>query len=394
MSESSGNILLLSPSSRADWLKDQTAAVSQEYLEQRLAEELAGDFFTGGIESTGEFMKGDLWGRQMYLAGMAMGAVNGHGIALFGDPGGGKSLLLENGHKIIEGIEEEHVAIVPHNVELTVAQLLGEQIPMITEGTDREGNTYVETLSAIIRALIKHDTKIVEVDESNRGNPFIAQALLKVQQKGRAVIYKEGKAQKTDIFDLMVFSENHYGTEDTIRHDPASINRRAMGAFLGMRPKVEQTESGLYVARSGHSEGANYALEHPNDPPQVDEPEVRKVIDLEGLHLIREGIHRVKFGEKEIDLVDKLSYFMLEKMQAEGLRSADNRIVRQIMRISQTLSLLNKRVQKAKDGSESVVVADIDVKAAINYSMTARMASLGNNSEDHIRESVDQVLAA
>jgi MoxR-like ATPase len=349
--------------------------------DQLLAQTLAHGYFNNGREAYGKFMVGDPWAKQMYLAGLAMGAVNGMGIVLYGDPGGGKSLLMGKGHRIVEGITDDMVAPIPHRSDLTPAQLVGDQTPMETTHTSESGEITSDQYTAVIRALITPDSKVVLFDEANRTNPHAVQAALKILQDGRIDAYRNGVRKSTDTLDLVAFAENHFGTDYTFITDPALANRRAMGAFVGLSPEPEATNEGEYIPRTGLSDGAVHALANPyEDPDKVNDP-VEPIVDTQALSIIRKGIHKVEYPEKELDLTGKLVVDARKTMKELALKSADNRITRQVMRIAQTLAMFNERS-----------VSEVDVVSAVIYALTARLASLGTMEEDAIKKAIDKVI--
>ncbi|MEI9913449.1 MAG: hypothetical protein WDN66_00305 [Candidatus Saccharibacteria bacterium] len=359
-----------------------------------------------------------------------MGAHDGMGIVLFGGTGGGKSLLLSNGYKIVGGIEREHVAEVPHSIDLTVARLIGEETPTETIEVGPDGAEYRKSLTAVVRSIITPNSRVVQFDESNRTNQLAIQSALKILQDGGIRIYDEsGLEVDSETFDLVVFAENNYGTKYTFRTDPALINRRAMGAFVGERPprpeeaKQRDVEVGdrsrrerrqdrrdaralrkagdvsgkhvkdgtpaaeqPYVPRL--SEGAKWVISHPNEEPRRIIP-VSPVIDRSALLDIRKNIHNVKYGTGQQALTERMVSLMLDKIEDDAdLESADVRISKQVRRIAQTLAMFDKNVETP---DSAVAVSDLNILEAVNYAMTARMASMEMKARE-VTPAINEVL--
>src|SRR5579884_1069417 len=162
---------------------DQSAYVLATELQ--LVAQDAHDFVTNSLEAYkgSRLLAAEERAAVMYLALLAMGANNGTAGILIGVPGGGKSRLLEHGHMVIDGIEDEDIAAIEHRIDLTPAQVVGDNTSMKRSGT-LHGESYEEHFTAEVEAILRSGKKIIKLDEITRGNPFALNAMLKILQDG------------------------------------------------------------------------------------------------------------------------------------------------------------------------------------------------------------------
>jgi hypothetical protein len=224
---------------------------------------------------------------------------------------------------------------------------------MIRRGT-KDGVSFEERFSGEVVPILRPGIKVVQLDEVSRTSPLALNAGLKMFQDGFIEVVHEDKRVVVSKFDLLASSMNNHGTLFTNRFDPAIINRHGMGTFMGMREPGQLSEAGNTIWDNPHN-------------IYKSQPAPGKAIDLADLHRVREVIQYVPMHQPERELGKRLEAGMLDAMAEKQLDSADGRLASQLVRISQTLALLNRR--KA--------VAEEDLREATQYALTARLGMIG-----------------
>lgn len=314
------------------------------------APRLAQAFADKAMDAYDQLLVGETDAKMMYLALLVMGGKNGMGGVLLGPPGTGKSRLLKYGHQVVGGIEDEHVALVPHRADLTGAQLVGEESEMERRHTTDTGATTIDTFSASLKPILHRGIKAVKFDELNRTSPLALNAALDILQEGGVKVFENGRPVEATEFDLVVSSMNNYGTIFTNKQDPALLNRTAMGAFMGDRSEGELSQAGETI--------------WDKDDDHESKPDISQIIHLKGLHIIREGINEMFIDAPAREMGKRLTVGALDVFAEEGIESGDGRISAQMKRIARTLALLTGQSK----------VTDNNLLDASRYAMTARVA--------------------
>lgn len=329
---------------------------------------LASRFFQGGMEQYDDMIVGEERAKRMFLALLAMGAQDGMAGIVIGEPGGGKSAIIENGETIVDGLGKDTAAKVPHKVDLSPSKLVGE-----TNGYEkkvqREGEpAYLEALASKLEAIIRPGIRVVKFDEITRTSPYALNAALGILQDGRIEGMADGFKVEFSEFDLVISGMNNYGTAFTNRLDPAVVSRHAMGAFMGVRSRGKLSEVGEAV------------WDNPSKRFSP-KPAEKTVVNLEELQQIREAIQNVPIYDSERKFGKRAQALMLDSLEHNGIREADARPAIQIVRISQALAM--SRAHKE--------VTEEDIREAVRYSMTARLGIKGEQ-EDQIDKEVDRLM--
>jgi hypothetical protein len=300
-------------------------------------------------------LKGEDVTKRMYIAGLIMGAENGMMVGVFGHPGGGKSLITENGVTIVDGIGREDIAVVPHRQDLSPAKLTGETSKM-SKTTIKDGKEVTEDIVAKVVPIIRPGIKAIQFDEVNRTSPLAMNAVLKIAQDGRVeAVNENGSVTQVNDIDLISIAANNYGTAFTNKLDPAIIARTGMGAFMNERPKDGLTEGAKF--RWGNPSGMFHAG-----------PFEQKAIKLDTLHTIREAVPYVAMESPEQELGMRIESQALNHLAENNIiKLADTRSADQIIRISQALTLMDNQPK----------VGEQQLREAFVYWMTAKLAMTG-----------------
>jgi len=315
----------------------------------------AHEFNAEGMRQYDHLIIGEYDAKRMFIAGLALGRGN---VLLAGIPGGGKSTLLEGAHLIIDGIEANDIASIPHRTDLTPAQLIGDSTKAVKETTGADGQVLREEISAIIHAILTPDKKKVEIDEITRGNPFVLNAILGILAKRSAVI----NGVRTDFSNIELVASALNPKESlssSFRAGAALASRQTLGAQLGNNTQVQN------LAISGDIWSNNW----------VSAPEkVEKVIDLAGLHAIRASIPKVIVGKSLLPQAASASVRTMEALAESDtpIDEAIGRISEDIRDITKTLALL--------DGEPRAT--EKNLYDAVEYRVTGALTMRGGDATD------------
>ena len=314
--------------------------------------------YTQGEQQYGNLIVAEVIAKRMFLVALAMGDGN---PLLAGEPGGGKSSLVEYATRIIQGIDEDKVVFVPHRADLTAAQLVGDSARSIKTVQDSEGRESREVITAELEPLISPDTQAVTFDEVTRLNPYALNAALGILAQRK--ITRDGKSIKMDKLQLIASAMNPGEKLSTsFKLGDAFASRQTLGAILGAGSEAErdmiQTE--LWKNRW-----------------QPTPDEVQPVISLSQLHMIRDSIPKVTINDKLVNEGMQIAKNTRDRLRDPTVtdrvvKEADGRITTNLIRITRTLALLRGRT-----GADSE-----DLHDAVSYTVTGRLALRGSDATE------------
>lgn len=287
-------------------------------------------------------------------------------VLLVGPPGGGKSTLSRDAYRLIDGIQPDEVATVPHHSDLTPAELVGGSVSTTKETKNGNGTT-TETITATIKPIIGENTKLIWLDEINRVNPFALNACLGVLETGE-LITTAGKVKLNDLqigISTMNPSENRQGTYPMTA---AIASRHAMGAILG-GPAEDSNRREKRMEKI-----AGGWLPSPE--------KIESVIDVGGLQTLREAAKGHPIPKNLMPRTIGLSKGIVAALDAHRIRESDGRITSQVARIAKTLGLL--RAQKQ--------VEEGDLNDAVKYVVSARLGALARKSFEETDDIIKSVV--
>lgn len=331
-------------------------------MEQTLATTL----LTAGSQELDNAIIGEQLAKEMFMAALAMGDVN---VVLIGKPGGGKSTLIENVYRVIDGITEDNVAFVPHRADLTAAEVVGESARSTRSVTNSKGVTTQETITAELEALINHNSQAVIFDELTRANPFALNAALGILAKRKMIV--DRKIVRLNKIELVASAINPAEPlTASFKPTPALTSRQTMGAILGANDGAERE---LIQTAIWHDDWT--------ETPELIEP----VITLAELHQIRTAIPKVILSDVLKNAGKQATMNTRDALADEDLSpktvdEADGRIAANLKRMTRTLTLLRGRV--AADPQ--------DLFDAVHYTVTGRLGFRGATKAD-INTVVDHI---
>lgn len=305
----------------------------------------AHEFYNNGLAQLDHLLIGEHEAK----VGMLIAMASGLNVVFVGEPGGGKTTLAANAHRIIEGIHDDDLAIVPPQSDLMPQQLIGGTTEF-SKTTESMGVSSTETTQTKVDAIVKPTTKVIFANEINRINPYAVNGILEALESG-LLVTTAGTSRLNDLeygVSTMNPSETRQGTFPMAA---ATASRHAIGAVLG----GERTERRHLISTVLDGRGN----------PEPDK--VEAVIDLSSLHALRERAREgtVVPGNLLGDATEIVER-VVDGLKKHNIGEADGRIAKQIGTIARTHAVLQ--------GQEAVDKAD--VQHAARYVLMARLGIL------------------
>jgi MoxR-like ATPase len=304
------------------------------------------------MEEVDKAIIGEEEAKEMLLVLAISGAENAMSGILYGPPSTGKSELIKTLPKMF-GLDRNQVARVPHNLDLSPAQLVGKE-EAVSKNRWERGVKLAEKIVVKHRAYINENTKMLFFDEVNRTSPAALNAALGILQDGSIEVYDDdNNLKEVNGFDLILFAMNNYGTLFTSDLDPALISRLSMGVVMGKKASGELSSAAQSIW---------------GDINRTDqENEIRPLNVSEGINEIRESIDIIPMSATIIELGKKATRACTESLEEIGYNNGDTRTAAQIKRVSRILSLINNHTE----------VNEQDIKWATYYNLVAKLGALG-----------------
>jgi len=301
----------------------------------------AQQFYNQGMEQYQNIAYGEENAKELLLMGfVARGAV-----LLSGAPGGAKSLLSRNAHRIFTDISDEEIAIVPPSAQLQDAQLVGDLMSFDKEITGADGTPTTEATRIEVKGIVKPDSKVIWVDEASRVNPTALNALLGAPEE-RKLKTTAGEIPLNSLQILMSTMNPSERREATSKMSAAFASRHNGGAIMGGTP----TEV----------DGAKLLQGQMPDPYSV-----QPFVSTKELDQIREALKHVMLPEAEVKLAARLVEAAKTELYDEHQIKEENRMYVQMGKNAKILGMFKGRTANAED-----------VHQALNYVMASRIGAL------------------
>ncbi len=317
----------------------------------------AHQFYVSGMESLDQIVHGEQDAKMMLLTEALMGARENVAV-LYGPPGSGKSDLM-NYFTMILPLEEDEIARISSRQDLSEAQVLGKTTKLIKSTQGEDGAIVTETLQTeVAKADINERTRALIMDEVNRANPVILNALLKILQDGRLIVYDGERAIQIEPLELVIFGMNNFGVRFTHDLDPAVISRLALGSMMGLHPPHQLSEASEAIIEEKVS-GKNIR----------DVDSLRSIISKKNLHYLRANIDNQPFIESPgsgVKLLKQGIVLVGDVLLGHGLRIADPRTTIQLIRTSRAISML----------TNNAYVTEEAIRTAIKFNLVAKLGAL------------------
>ncbi len=187
----------------------------------------AQNFYVKGNEAFDNILYDERAAKEaMLMAYLARGAV-----ALTGGPGGGKSTLGREGHRIFTDYFEGDLANIPPDSSLSAIQVVGGTMETNKVIEDSSGSRTEKTLT-VVKGLILPQAKEVFIDEATRVNPLALNSVLAVAQE--KVLKTTAGEVPLDDLQMIVTTLNPSETRQaTFKIPTALAGRHNTGAVMG-----------------------------------------------------------------------------------------------------------------------------------------------------------------
>jgi MoxR-like ATPase len=193
-------------------------------------------FYEDGSRELDKIIDGDRLAKDAALLGAVVGTA-----LFYGEPGGGKSLLSHNIFRLFDDVDQDnHVSSIPTDPELPVSRVFGGTTNIRSSETVNGIETSKETAHKV-DPLITPDTKIIELDESNRGSEEVLNALLNVYQNKR-IYTTEGEIVYNGLTLITSTMNPADRRQSTNQVSAAYASRNSVGAPVGYECTREEME--------------------------------------------------------------------------------------------------------------------------------------------------------
>lgn len=304
------------------------------------------DFYVDGFRE----LNGVVFDEEAAKEALLLGYVTGNNVVLVGEPGGGKTTLSSEAHRLVSDIDDDNVARVPHHSDLTPNQLIGGSVK--TKKTIENGEeTRHETTTTKIDPIIHKNTQLIWLDELSRVNPFAVNAVLGALENGK-ITTDSGEVTLRGL-ELAISTMNPSETRQaTFPIAAATASRHAIGAVMG----GDKSDSG----KRGELIDALIKGWTPT--------EIKPVINTKELHALRFGVnHGVAMPEKHMPLTKELIVGAVDALAEYGFHEADARVAKHITTNARGLAVL--RGQKE--------VEEREIRDAVRFTISARLGIMG-----------------
>lgn len=306
------------------------------------------------------------------LAAMASGS----NVALVGEPGGGKTTLGMQSHRLVDEFADDldALAVIPPLADLTPQQLVGGT-PKTTKTTEVNGQSTTETTHMHIDPILKPTTRVIFGNEINRVNPFAVNAMLDALEEG-VVTNKDGQME-LDLAWTVATMNPAENIKDVFPMSAASASRHAIGAVMG---NGGQSATPAQLAEFAYTR-RNQARREFLDP----------VIDIKTL----QGIGRLADSQAVLSsdsLVKEAAQRSLkvqEVLGSQGVVESIPRIAKHLGRLSRVLTVLSGEDRESKESLDQATRFVISARLGI---LGTRYAQ-GQGIAENINTAVEEALA-
>ncbi len=269
-----------------------------------------------GIEQLDKLILGEKQAKIAILGAFA----TRNNVALISFPGTGKSELVNNSYRIIDGVREDEVANIQASSTLSDKNLFGTTLTQTRRSIKESTEETVET-----DGLINTRTKIISMPEASRLSPWAMNSLLEfLETKKVAKIGQTNQTPNQDFRSLLMAYNLTDSGDGIFDLSDAVRSRITFSSYIGND-----------IDRNNRKEVRKGWLPKPDD--------IKTVIDLDDLdqigRFIKEDYVLSEKTEQSIeDLEDKARKFLKEKLSHnEGLR-----LTKQLSHVVKFLLAANK----------------------------------------------------
>lgn len=310
----------------------------------------AQEFLRDGMAQLDHLLIGQEEAKLGSLVVIAAG-VNG---AYVGDPGGGKSTLVKNMHRLVDDIDDEHIAVIPAMADLTAKAVVGgkSEVKKIVGGVE-------EITSTELNPIINADTKVIRADEINRGAPHGVNAMLEAVEE-----HKVSNTAGEVVLDGLMWAASTM--------NPAEARQ---GVF--QIPKAMASRHAVGVVLNGKEENVVSDIISGWTPqPEAIEP----ITDIYTIQAIQNRIEGTVIPRDMNEIATGRVISANQKLKDSKITDeSPNRMASQVSKVARTLGTLN--------GQEHVT--ENDIEEALKFVVTSRVGMLGSGNT---AQTVEEIL--
>ena len=278
---------------------------------------------------------------------MRLAIVTGQNVVLAGVPAIGKTELASEAYKLVEGIEEENVARVPHSADLTGKRLIGGSVKTETE-TYEEGVVKNHTQTTKIDAIIHKDSQVIWIDELSRVNPWALNDALDAFEN-RRITNDSGVVALDGLLYAVSTMNPSENKQATFKIADAMASRHAIGAIMGDKDNADEQEAILNGLFNG-----------------FEPKEIQSVITLKELDILRGT--KLALPENLRKLAKELVTNSVKVLADHEIEEGTPRFFNQVKKNANGLALMN--------GSQTITEAEL--LEATKFTIGGRIATKGS----------------
>ncbi len=296
-----------------------------------------------------------LVGEDEAIAGYVAATISGLPVVLLGPPGGGKSVLLDHGHRLIDGIGENGRAFIPPQSDLTGKEMTGGTHISDKAVKEADGAERSETTTIEYEGILTPDTQVVIADEINRANPTAVGAIFRALE-GSEIVNNTGiVALRKLIFAALAI--NPRGTDRTVYPmSSALVSRMGIGVDMGNNPNTKNAIIG--AALRGE-------IGNPKD--------IKTVTDTTMLQRYRMQAEAIGVSPEEFTRIGHMVRVSHDLLTECGIKEAVGRPAVQIKRIAGALAIM----------SGSSVINAATALQALKFQMVAHIGATEVREDPH-----------
>ena len=292
-------------------------------------------------------LDGRIIGEANAKQGMRLAIVTGQNVVLAGVPAIGKTELASEAYKLVEGIEEENVARVPHSADLTGKRLIGGSVKVETD-TDKDGELTTHTQTTKIDAIIHEDSQVIWIDELSRVNPWALNDALDAFEN-RRITNDSGVVSLNGLVYAVSTMNPSENKQATFKIADAMASRHAIGAIMGDKDNAEEQEAIL----DGLFDG-------------FEPKEIKSVITLKELEILRDT--KLALPASLRLLAKKLVTNSVKVLAEHEIEEGTPRFFNQVRKNANGLALMN--------GSQTI--GESELLDATRFTIGGRIATKGS----------------
>lgn len=324
----------------------------------------------------GEFDKA-IYGETSAKDAAITSIVMGLPVLYSGLPAGGKSTISEMMSQTVKNVQDENVALISGQYDLTGNQIIGGEVISNKEIVSEDGKITKEGMRTIINGIVKARTMFLRLEEMNGINPNALRSLLSVMENKR-IENASGEIALPDMISVIGTMNPTETSQATFTISDAMASRFAIGAVMGVRGTREERKEKLNGIRQ-----ISEQLKNEDGTSIRARDVVEPVIEKSDLPIVRNYVMNTEADASTLDKVDDMAIDTVDALeQMNIIHETDNRVSKQIEMNAKVLGGLRNPDHK---------VHEKDLHDAVRTVVVARAGALQNITTINLEGTVQDI---